>query len=322
MRILFLAPCRGIAGGLRVIAAYGNLLARNGHSVTIAYPRPNVSARERLRRKMRRMISRDVDFFHGFAGRLLEVDDMHDVNLPPADIVIATAYETAYWAARLNVARERVIYLIQGIETWNADPERVFATYRLGFFNVAVSTFLSDAVSALTGSSDVPVLPNGCSFTPPCEDALDPVRKYDVGLVYSGLSHKNSAEGLEALRLVLSADPTRRAVVFGARRGARPVQLRRKARPANRRCARRRGDHRPPVVLCRGRESTGRDAWGSRVRRPGWGWRSGRPEPGTGIDHRGCRDRRAIAASPAAAPREAGRRRPWSPGRIRGEWLG
>ena len=58
MRIVFLAPCRGLAGGLQVIAAYGEALRLRGHDVTIAYPRKREPPRRRARKTLARALAR------------------------------------------------------------------------------------------------------------------------------------------------------------------------------------------------------------------------------------------------------------------------
>ncbi len=116
MDITFLVPFKGIAGGLRVVTCYGNALIRRGHRVTVVYPKRDLAFRERLRRKIRRMIHNERDHLDAFCGTLIEAPKIAQEYLPHSDCIIATAFQTAQIAAELPERCGRKFYLIQGYE--------------------------------------------------------------------------------------------------------------------------------------------------------------------------------------------------------------
>lgn len=238
MRIVFLAPCRGLAGGLRVIAAYGEALRLRGHDVTIAYPRKRESLRRRLRNDMLRALARVSGRTHGplfdfldffdreYHGRLLALNTApgeaprHPL-IERADCVVATAWETAEWLRDLRLHSSKQMYLIQGYESWNSVPERLHATYRLPFQKIFISRWLRDQVATAAGDRailDCPIISNGCNFRAIPEGLIGRRRTYDVGFVYSAAAHKNAAAAFDILARLRESRPELRVAIFGGER--------------------------------------------------------------------------------------------------------
>ena len=68
-----------------------------------------------------------------------------DADLPDADIVIATWWETAEWVNALSPAKGRKVYFIQHHEVFSYLPvERSRATYRLPLHKIVISRWLKD----------------------------------------------------------------------------------------------------------------------------------------------------------------------------------
>src|SRR4051812_29532092 len=114
MRITFLSPPVNLGGGVRVIVAYAQHLMRMGHDVCIVSPPPpSVSGFRKLQSWIRgtgwpqqpsvRASHLDgTSIVHHVLDRWRPVDD-HDV--PDADVVIATWWETAEWVAALSSSK-------------------------------------------------------------------------------------------------------------------------------------------------------------------------------------------------------------------------
>lgn len=115
LRITIVLPGRGLSGGVRVVATYGNKLIERGHQVTIVCLRHRLHWRPR---PLLRRIYRDVcigsglqrDHLHDFKGLLLSsrAEDLSD-RVPSGDVVVATHWLTADPVATLPEALERNI---------------------------------------------------------------------------------------------------------------------------------------------------------------------------------------------------------------------
>jgi glycosyltransferase involved in cell wall biosynthesis len=216
MNITFLVPCKDLAGGLRVVAAYGNALLRRGHNVTVVYPRRRLPARETLRRQVKRWVYREWDHLDRFQGKLLKVRSIGERHMPDADCLIATAWETAEWAKDFSRRCGKKFYLIQHYETWSGDQTRVDATFRYPFQKIVISNWLKQVMTEKTGETDIPVIPNGRDFF--LSEALgDGIhRPYDIGMLYSPVAFKRTGDGIEAIRRVMQTFPRIRTVFFGS----------------------------------------------------------------------------------------------------------
>ena len=215
MDITFLAPCKDLSGGIKVIAAYANLLQDRGHNVTVVYPRPQIPKLRKLKRDMLKFVKRERDHLDAFKGKLLAVDQMDENSIPQGDILIATAWETAEWARDLSPAKGRKFYFIQGHEVWNGQQERVYATLKLPFTKITISSWLQHLISEISGDQHIELIPNGCDFVLSESQALTDNRKFDVGMTFSSIPNKGADIGLGAMFKMARHNPELRFVLFG-----------------------------------------------------------------------------------------------------------
>ena len=116
MRITFILNHVNLNGGIRVIAIYADRLKKRGHTVTVvARPRPVLPLKSRVKSFLTgkgwpvdpntlpdHFDNVDVDF------RTIESRrPIVDRDVPDADVVIATWWETADWVQALSPAKAR-----------------------------------------------------------------------------------------------------------------------------------------------------------------------------------------------------------------------
>jgi hypothetical protein len=141
MNITFIVPMLNLSGGLRVVAIYANLLAKKGHTVTVISPagkEPSFvqKVKSSLRWKGYSFDSGfDDSFFCNSACNIKILDKYRPINnedVPDADIVIATFWNTVEWVTTYDSKKGKKIYYIQHYEVqpW-LNVERVKVTYRL-----------------------------------------------------------------------------------------------------------------------------------------------------------------------------------------------
>src|SRR5207248_582162 len=83
-----------------------------------------------------------------------------DLDVPDADIVIATWWETAEWVSRLKNAKGAKVYFIQGYEVFPHLPIRSRETYRFSMHKVVVAQWLKQEMLSEYGDGAVDVVPN------------------------------------------------------------------------------------------------------------------------------------------------------------------
>ncbi len=204
-----------------MVTVYGNALLRRGHHVTVVYPKRMISAREAVRQTIRRVVKGEKDHLDSFRGRLLEVPAMKEEFVPPGDAVVATAWQTAYWAHGLPPECGRRFYFVQGYEKILApesQQEMVDASYRLPLTKIVISRWLKKTIEAVSGEEDIPLVPNGKDFHLSEYAGEGLQRRYDVGMVYSDMAFKGASDGLSAFRMVLEKKPDLKLVMFGSDR--------------------------------------------------------------------------------------------------------
>src|SRR5258706_13882775 len=108
MKITFLLPSVNMSGGIRVVAIYAKSLADRGHTVTlVSVPRASTRKLHHIQKVfgMRGPQKSHLDGL-GLDHRVLnQARPLVDADLPDADVVIATWWETAEWMARLSSAK-------------------------------------------------------------------------------------------------------------------------------------------------------------------------------------------------------------------------
>ncbi|HEY9609474.1 glycosyltransferase family 4 protein [Allocoleopsis sp.] len=226
MKITFVkAGGFNLSGGDRVIAMYAKHLKDRGHEVLVlATPPDHPSLFDQLRgllkgEKLRLKKKKLASHFDNLDIQCQVIDRIRpitDADLPDADVVIATWWETAEWVANLSQAKGAKVYYIQHHEVFEYLPiQRVAATYSLPMHKITVSQWLIDVMRTQYGDHNVSlVLP---SVDP--EQFCSPPRTKQsiptVGLIYSTASWKGSDICLKAFSLAKKKVPNLRLVAIG-----------------------------------------------------------------------------------------------------------
>jgi glycosyltransferase involved in cell wall biosynthesis len=224
MRITFVLPYAGLSGGIRVLAIYADRLKRRGHDVfVVSTPRRTPTLRQRLAQVLRGEGLRQptlqpshfdtVDVPH---KRVKANRKVTEADVPDADVVVATWWETAEWAAGWSPAKGAKAYLIQHHEVFDYLPiQRVKATYRSPFHKIVVSKWLADLMRCEYGDEQVSLVLNSVDtqqFHAP-QRGKQPVPT--VGFVYSEAAWKGCQVNLNAIAIAAQKIPNLRVIAFG-----------------------------------------------------------------------------------------------------------
>ena len=233
MRITFIAPVMDLSGGARVIHIYAKSLRERGHQVCLV-TRPRLLS---FRKRVRSLVSGQgwpdqasygPTHFDSSAYDLRIVDAFQPVSavdVPDADVVIATWWETAEWIATFPPEKGKKVHFVQGYEAFPGMPkDRVHAVLRAPNFKITISRWLEDLLRNDFGNEAIVRIPNSVDtkqFNAPPRDRKQPST---IGMIYSPHPVKDCATGLRAIALLRKRLPNVRLLAFG--KSAPPISLR------------------------------------------------------------------------------------------------
>jgi glycosyltransferase involved in cell wall biosynthesis len=234
MKITFVIPNDRLAGGTRVVSIYAEHLQRHGHTISIiSAPLPRLPLRQRLKTFLQPKQNatptpdvlnlKDLNIHHHCIDRYRP---LRDSDLPDADVVIATWWETAEWVAPLSRAKGIKVYFVQHHEVFDYLPkERVQATYHLPFFHITIAQWLVDILRDRYQSKSVALVPNGVDLDQ--FDSLPRVKRAvpSVGLVYATTTWKGCDIALESFTQAQRQIPDLRLVAFGMEQPTKTLPL-------------------------------------------------------------------------------------------------
>lgn len=229
MRVTFLLPCDNLSGGCRVVAIYAQQLQARGHQVLVVTCAPErLSPREMVRavragdwQRLRQHLTPQPGHIalSGVPHKTLShAGAIKPTDVPQADVVIATWWETALWMHDMPQSKGRKVHLIQGYEIW-LDPdsrEQVHAALRLPNQKIAISSDLKQTIEGALGPLDIELVPNAVDlqqFTAPLRGKQ---ATPTVGFVYARAAIKGADICTRACELARQQLPNLKVVAFGA----------------------------------------------------------------------------------------------------------
>ncbi len=225
LRITFLLPYAGLAGGIRVVAIYADRLKARGHRVVIlSTPYIPRGLKSKARNLWRRFTMRvrgkhepshlnDVEVEH---RRLSSTDHLDPRDIPESDVVVATWWQTAENLGRIELNGAAKAYFIQHYEIHESQPiERVKATWRLPMPKIVVAQWLSDIARNEYADATALTVPNAVDLQ---QFSVQPRTKQPqptVGFMYSNARFKGCDIIGKAIEIARQVVPDLQVVAFG-----------------------------------------------------------------------------------------------------------
>lgn len=229
MKITFVLPYAGLAGGIRVIATYAERLQQRGHDVfVVSIPKTPLTFKQSVKSLLKgngwpRSVQTEASHFEHVEvnHKILEsVRPVTDADLPDADVVVATWWETAEWVARLSPSKGAKAYFLQHYEIHDYLPvDRVKATWRLPMHKITIAQWLVDLARIEYDDEDVSLVPNSVDTKHFFAEPRDRQPVFTVGMMYAegGRAHwKGCDVSLSAVALASQEIPDLQLIAFGS----------------------------------------------------------------------------------------------------------
>jgi glycosyltransferase involved in cell wall biosynthesis len=236
MRITFVVVVADLSGGFRVVATYAERLRQRGHEVLVmSCARRKPTIKDHLRAFVKRRPVRITP--EGAPTHLDDTQVTHKKlesrrpprpdDLPDADVVVATWWETAEWVWALPPEKGVKVHFMQDYEIWgtNVPVSRVDATCVLPMPRITPARWVKEMLDKQFGQTDVTLVPNAADlakFTAPPR-SKQPVPT--VGFMYTAFRPKGTDITTEAIRLARQQRPELKVVAFGALNPQREIPL-------------------------------------------------------------------------------------------------
>lgn len=235
LRIVFVCPPDILTGGSRVISIYAKMLALRGHAVTVILPQhgaPGLRDRARALVRhgvwLRRPDKNRVSFFSDRSYRIVRLNHAGPVknrDVPDADIVIATWWETVEWVWDLSESKGKKLHFMQDYETWGGSKSRVDATCALPIPKIVIAQWVQDLLEKSWGQTPAALVPNSVEterfFAPPRGKQRVPT----FGFTYTAMPNKGCDVSIEAIGRARLKVPNLRTVAFGGTRPTKDMPL-------------------------------------------------------------------------------------------------
>ena len=217
-----------LAGGIRSTAVLADHLQKRGHEVYVVCPqkrRPTVRQQLKSLIKGKGLIAsqlKGVSHFDDFEipCRVLDHrDPVTDADLPDADIVMATWWETAEWVNRLSPSKGAKVYFIRHHEVFDYFPlemqYKATVSYSLPLHKITISKWLLDLMHTKYWDHQVSYVPNSIELQKYYASPREKQKQPTIGLMYRDQYWKGCDISLKAFSLAAQKIPNLRLVAFG-----------------------------------------------------------------------------------------------------------
>lgn len=225
MKINFVVPGLMKTGGMRVVRELGLGLADRGHSVVIYSPllpynfhkgefSMNAVRQYLWNLKANKKLLDNKDFFESSNLAVETPVLIGNRSIRNADVVIATAWPTAFSIRNLSAGKGKKFYFIQDYETWNSNIKEVDKSYRLGLDSITTCKYLQRKMNEKFGiDSSIVFCGIDSKLFNPSKKVLK--KEKTITFIHNELDKKNTPAALEIISRIREKYPDVKFVSFG-----------------------------------------------------------------------------------------------------------
>ncbi len=150
-------------GGFKVVYEYANFLVKKNHLVSIVHsltlkqtkmPKNPLKIIRRLGGKLISYINRNnIDWFSlDKRINMIYINEPIEKNVPDADIIIATAWQTADYINEYSKKKGKKYYIIMDFPPFMGSKNDIYRTWNYDMFKITISSWIYDLVCKITNS--------------------------------------------------------------------------------------------------------------------------------------------------------------------------
>ena len=220
MKINFILPHIRLSGGVKLVLEYANCLKKRGQDVRVFIPR-NVPKWYQLRDKwemrkhgLQRLCPEVVEWMDNTLA-IEMFSESGESYIPNADILVASAWQNAEFAAQLPLEKGVFFYFILHYESlWTRHKKRALKTYDLSCKMITLSTWLKKILIENHGKkSDLLVTPVDQKIFFLKQKKWNSIPR--IAMLHHDYDWKGYSEGIEVLKKILEQGKKIELVVFG-----------------------------------------------------------------------------------------------------------
>ena len=216
MKINIILPFKRMSGGIRVIYIYANYLVQEGHDVccylpAVSYRGKGQSSFFRLRASISNTFKRESWYETHFPVRV--VPQINNLFVRNADVVIATAWQTAYDVIKLDKSKGKKFYFVQGLETYNGDKEIIDQSFMLDMHIITITNGLKKYL--LQYNNRIDVVYNGLYDNEFIKGEKEKKSNFSVMVLYHEEPTKGTEDGIKVIKQLREEGNNVEGILFG-----------------------------------------------------------------------------------------------------------
>lgn len=225
MKITFLLPSLEVCGGIRVVFEYANRLQSRGHSVLIIYPLFPLNFGEewvnlhktlhKVRVFLDNLRKRNKVEWFNVEVPVLGIPSLSERYIPDSDVVIATAWPTAYCLNRYSLKKGKKVYFIQHYEVIMGTEKLVEETYKFNLYQIVVAPWIKELISKRFNKKEPYFIPNGVNLDKFYNESKVYNKNKRILMLYHLFEWKGIKDGIKAFELARRKHPEIKLVLFG-----------------------------------------------------------------------------------------------------------
>jgi glycosyltransferase involved in cell wall biosynthesis len=227
LKINFILPFSAKTGGVVVVLEHARQLRKMGHDVWVYHPiipyveffheAPFWKRWFQVARLTRSNFFQRGGEYGWFPGnpQAVSVPSIKNRYIRDADIVIATAWPTAYSVAKLSPSKGTKYYFIQHYEVWSGKSNLVEGSYRLPLQLLTIAPWLTELMKTKFNRRITGEIHNGIDLERFFPTQAERPETLTILMLHHEVAFKGVADGLSVLRRIHAAFPEIQIRLFG-----------------------------------------------------------------------------------------------------------
>ena len=228
MNITIIMADAAMTGGDRVCAIYAKKLIERGHHVNVIAPKTKLlTFKQQLKRLIKGIgwitVAEQLQNHFDLLGvKVTYLESNRPVtsrDVPDADVVIATWWQTSEWINEFPKSKGAKIHFMQRHEIFRHLPtERVKQVYKLPFYKITIANWLVNVLKKNYNAKNVSLVPNSVELDTFFAARRGKQARPTVGFLFSEVECKGVVTALQVIEQLKLKVPALRVISFSAKK--------------------------------------------------------------------------------------------------------